>query len=427
MINIIYYLFKEIFNAIILDFWQIIDITRAYMHIALLSNYNLYESKRYFCAKLAEAFNRLGLETSIIDSSTLHLQQMEFIRACKPQETIFTCSFNSIIPFQDGKYIADQTGVPHVAFFVDPAFNYKEVFASSNTIITCVDHFDCEYVRSKNFNRVFFWGHAIERELAPAIDQEKPYDVVFLGSCYDHENLRQFWRQRFTKADIEIIESAVAVVLGDNATPLYLAVQKAMKESGLIWQTEEEFETKFNFYAYYVDNYMRGKDRTELIRSIKNAQVHVFGDLCWRTEKPVLGWEHSLEGMKNVTIHPAVPFEASLEILKQSKICLNSMPFFKNGTHERIFTGLACGALPITTDNLWIRDNFEHEQNILIYRSNHWNEVDEWVAKYLNNPSKREQIVQEGREKVMREHTWDVRVQQLLEGFEKLPLPKTME
>ncbi len=391
------------------------------MHIALLSNYNLYESKRYFCGKLAEAFNRVGIETSIIDFKTLQQQQMEFIRACKPQETAFTCSFNSIIPSDEGKYIADYTGVPHIAFFVDPAYNYRDVLASKNTIITCVDHFDCEYVLSKNFKKVFFWGHAVEQELAPQPFQERPYDVVFIGSCYDHENLKIFWRENMSKSEVAIIENAVEILLGDNATPLYRAVQSAMEQSHESFENGEEFEKKLYFYAYFVDNYARGKDRTELIRSITNAEVHVFGDICWRLEKPILGWEHSLKGMKNVVVHPAVTFQDSLDILKQSKICLNSMPFFKNGTHERIFTGLACGSLPITSDNLWIRNNFEHDKNILIYPSQEWKEVNEWVEHYLKHLAKREEIVAEGRQKVMQEHTWDVRVQQLFDGFENLP------
>src|SRR5437870_3024172 len=110
------------------------------MHVAILTNYNLYESKRYFCIKLAEAFNRLGIETTIIDYQTLEQQESDFIRACKPQETAFTCSFNSIKPSDEGKFIADYTGVPHIAFFVDPAYNQRDVIKSSHTVITCVDH-----------------------------------------------------------------------------------------------------------------------------------------------------------------------------------------------------------------------------------------------------------------------------------------------
>lgn len=392
------------------------------MHIALLTNYNQYESKRYFSAKLAEAFNRVGIETSLIDYSTIEQQQMDFIRACKPQETIFTCSFNSLIPSDEGKYIADYTGVPHVAFLVDPAYRSRELFKSKYTIITCVDHFDCEYVKSNHFDRVFFWPHAVEKELEPDVNQKKTYDVVFLGSCYDHDTLREFWRQKMSTAETKTIEDAIDIVLSDNITPLYNSVEKAIKNNKINFKDKEDLEKKIFFYGYYVDNYMRGKDRTELILSIKNANVHVFGDACWRLEQPILGWNHSLRRMKNVTIHPAVTFEQSLEILKQSKICLNSMPFFKNGTHERIFTGLACGALPITSDNLWVRDNFEHGKNILIYAPKAWQEVNGWVDDYLNQPTKLEQVVVKGREKVMREHTWDVRVQQLFDYFETIKI-----
>lgn len=391
------------------------------MHVALLSNYNLYESKRYFCTKLAEAFNRIGIETSIIDYQTLDQQQAEFIRACKPQETVFTCSFNSIIPSEDGKYIADYTGVPHVAFFVDPAFNYRDVLKSQNTIVTCVDHFDCEYVLAQNFKKVFFWGHAVEKDLAMAKNQEKIYDVVFIGSCYDHETLRDYWRKHLSTQEVSIIEASVERVLGDNKTPLYQAIKEVVTAHRGEGETPVQTEEKVFYYAYYVDNYMRGKDRTELIRSIKNRKVHVFGDVCWRVEKPILGWEHSLQGMDNVIIHPAVPFEKSLEILKQSKICLNSMPFFKNGTHERIFTGLACEALPITSDNLWVRKHFEHRKDLLIYSPSGWSEVNEWVEYYLDRPKELAHMVSVGRETVMREHTWDVRVQQLFDHFEQLP------
>jgi len=231
------------------------------MHVALLSNYNLYESKRYFCLKLAEAFNRIGIETSIIDFHTLKEQQAEFMRACKPEETLFTCSFNSIIPSADGRYIADYTGVPHVAFFVDPAFNYREVLKSQNTLITCVDHFDCEYVKSKQFQKVFFWAHAVERELGPAPHQERLYDVVFIGSCYDHENLKDYWRAHFNKVDVEIIESAIEKILSDNKTPLYQAVKDQILEHHLSFDQADELEQKIHDYAYFVDNYMRVNKR----------------------------------------------------------------------------------------------------------------------------------------------------------------------
>jgi spore maturation protein CgeB len=162
-----------------------------------------------------------------------------------------------------------------------------------------------------------------------------------------------------------------------------------------------------------VDDYLRGYDRWKLILSIKSAKVHVFGGTCWGED--VKGWPHYFRDCPNVVIHPAIPFKETLEVLKKSKISLNSMPFFKNGTHERIFTGTACGNLVVTTDNLWIREHYSEGEELLLYQPKHWEEIDEKVDYYLNREEERVQIAKKGREKTLQNHTWDHRVAQLLE------------
>ena len=251
------------------------------MHIAILTNYNLYESKRYFSLKLAEALRRLGAKVTIIDFKTVDKQADEFRRTFT-RETTFTCSFNSMIPSQGGKLPCDYTGVPHLFFLVDPAINSRNILNNKNLIITCVDYFDCEYLYHQNFHRTFFWPHAVERELSSSY-KERPYDVVFLGTCYDHETLRNYWQMNLNPKDVQVIESAVDIVLGDNETPLYKAVKTSLIDHGLGLEEGDEFEKRIKFYLDFVDNYVRGKDRTELIRSIKNAHVHVFGDISWRS------------------------------------------------------------------------------------------------------------------------------------------------
>ncbi|QLH36187.1 MAG: glycosyltransferase family 1 protein [Parachlamydiaceae bacterium] len=119
-------------------------------------------------------------------------------------------------------------------------------------------------------------------------------------------------------------------------------------------------------------------------------------------------------------MHPPVLMEQSYSIIKQSKIYLNSMPFFKNGTHERIFLSFACGSLPITTDNLWVHDHFKQGEEILVYRSNHWAEADEMVNVFLADNIKREEIIRKGRKIVMENHTWDIRAQELLKQLKKI-------
>lgn len=387
------------------------------MRIAFLTYTNLYDTKRYFGNHLAKALKKKGVEVQILDGNAKEFDDELFKIACNPHLIDFTCSFNSQTPTDEGQFLSDLICVPHIFFNLDPLYYYRNAFKSPYMIISCADHFDCEYARARGFEKVFFLGHAVDQELSFEPKQERPYDVVFIGSCYDHETLRKYWRENLPKETVKIIENAIDIVLGDNKTPLFSAVELAMNERAI----DHAHDDKVASIAIYVDNYVRGKDRTELIRSIKKAHVHVFGDIAvWRHEKPILDWSHSLAGMKNMTLHPGVSYEESLTITKQSKISLNSMPFFKNGTHERIFSSLACGSLPITTDNLWIREHFEHGKDILIYKPNQWGEVDDMVNSYLADPKKREELVMKGREKVMHNHTWDVRAQQLLENWEWL-------
>ncbi len=372
--------------------------------IYLITNYNLYESKYYFATKFSEACQRKGIHVVKFDASNPQKPELS------PIECDFSCSFNSAIPTPGGQFFYDVTKSPHWSILLDPYYYYRQFLNSPYSILSCVDLWDCRYLRSPQFQNVFFWPHAVERDLAPAENQERPYEVTFLGSCYDHETLREFWQTHLAKKVCQVIDDAIEIDISDNKTHIMQALLQALEKNKMS-PDEVPLEKMFT----YVDNYVRGRDRVELIKSIKNARVHVFGATCWRDEQPLYGWSQSLKGLKNVTIHPSVPYPESLEIMKQSKISLNSMPFFKNGSHERIFTSLACGSLPVTSDNLWVRENFANGKELVIYPPMGWEYANDRIDYYLAHDKEREEVIQAGRAKVMREHTWDNRVDLMLQ------------
>lgn len=380
--------------------------------VALLVNYNLYESKRYFTRKFAEALNRKGIETRIIDVQETSMSG-DTIASLKRYSPDLTCSFNSLLPVSENRYLWDFLEIPHWSILVDPALYSTQLTRSPYSILSCVDRSDLAAVRSNQFDRAFFWPHAVEKELSPG-DEKRIYDVVFLGSCYDYESLRASWRQRNPEGFNKVLDDAIDLVYGDNRTSLAEALVQAWQKSGQDYKGVDFFSL-----FYYLDNYTRGKDRVELIRSIKDAKVHVFGDLSTDNAVGVLGWNQYLAGQSNVVVHPSVPFWDSLHLLKQSKICLNSMPFFKNGSHERVLTGLACGSVPITTDNVYFREFFAEGRDLYYYPMKDKQNVNGIVNELLNNEAKRAEIADKGRQIVMENYTWDVRVEELLE---ELPL-----
>lgn len=380
--------------------------------ICLLTNYNLYESKRHFTKKLAEALNRQNIETKIVDANEGPINA-EIISSIQNFAPDLTCSFNSMMPLAENRYLWDLIQIPHLSILVDPSIYSVSLAASPYSIMSCVDRHDKIALEEYEFDRSFFWPHAVERELGnESYRQEKDLDVVFLGSCYDYESLRASWRILNPESINKVLDDAIDIVFANNQISLAEALVTAWNNSGNPYEGVD-FTTLF----YYLDMYTRGKDRVELIRSIKNVPVHIFGELSQDNAVGVLGWPQYLANQPNITIHPSVPFSQSFDILKRSKISLNSMPFFRDGTHERIFTALCCGAVPLTSESMFLRETFKDGKHLYYYQSNHWNEVSAKIDEILSNDKKREEIAQEGKKIVMRDHTWDIRVTQLKEAI----------
>ncbi|NDD59492.1 MAG: glycosyltransferase family 1 protein, partial [Chlamydiae bacterium] len=156
--------------------------------------------------------------------------------------------------------------------------------------------------------------------------------------------------------------------------------------------------------------YLKGRDRVELIRSIKKFPVHIFGRHHLNK-----GWEAYLEGQSNVHFHPQVSFEKSLEIMRKSKVLLNGAPQFMWGLHERIFNGLGSGALVLTNDNHIMKHCFQNKEEILLYTLGQYDDVEENLSYYLKQNQARRALVEKGAKKVREHHTWDHRAEVFIE------------
>lgn len=257
--------------------------------------------------------------------------------------------------------------------------------------------------------------HAIESTLAPDPDAKREYDVVMLASCIDFEGIRAAWKKKFPAPLCQAMEDAADLALSDQVTPYYQAFVQALDkqvglQSGINPQTID-----FVGVLDEIEMYIRGKDRFELINAIKDAKVDLFGSADGQS-----GWRKYLAHKRNVVIHDPVPFEQALAIMKHSKIVLNSCPWIKNGGHERIFAGLACGALVITNENVYMREQFKDGESIVFYQHRKWDKANHRVNEYLENSAKRKLVAEKGREQVMRNHTWDRRAEQLIKELPPL-------
>lgn len=379
------------------------------MKICLLSCHNQYSSKRYFTQKFAEALQRKNVEVHVLSwpHGPLPEELIAKIQALKPH---LTASFHQLPP-QAGKYFWDRLQLPHWTILLDPVFYDLELMQSPLSFISCVDQGDCQLLSSYHFDRQFFFPHAVEHELiAPPDAKERPIDVIFLGTCYDPDNLYAYWKKNYSAQIVNVLDDAVSRVLTEQNTTFVQALLQALIEEGIDLK-----EIEFDRLAYYVDCYSRGIDRVNLIRSIKDATIHVYGDTCWREEQPIADWSFYLAKQANVTIHPPVNFAEGLDLLKNSKICLNSMPFFKRGTHERIFGAVACGALPLTTQNPYLLGEFG--SSLLFYEPLGLEQTNQTINSFLAHDNQREANLAQAQATLVKKHTWDCRADLFLQNF----------
>lgn len=361
----------------------------------------------HFTRKFAEALTRVGVNCRILEAEKDNPKP--FLKALFQDPPDCTLSFNGLLPDAEGHFFCDMIKIPHVACLVDSPNQFLQLAKSPRTIITCPDRFSCEFFQGLNCKNVIFMPHGVERELAPPLEAKKSHDVVMLSSFIDYEEMRRQWPSKFPKVLCDTLDIAAEIALEDEDTPYVQAFVQALDRQVAKHAVNIE-QLPVMEALDELEHYIRGKDRVGLLKAIRDARVDVYG-----SSVHAMTWDKYFgKHYPNITFHPGVPYEEALNIMKESKIVLNSCAWIKNGGHERIFSGLCCGALVVTNKNVFMREHFTDGRDIAFYRYGHWDEVNNKVNAYLADPLLLEQVVERGRENVLRGHTWDHRAKVLV-------------
>ena len=112
---------------------------------------------------------------------------------------------------------------------------------------------------------------------------------------------------------------------------------------------------------------------------------------------------------------------AENHIYGSTKICINIHEEYQKkygwDCNDRTFRTLACGAFQITDDVACIHKYLEDGKEIVIAK-----DKQDWFEKinyYMHHPQQRAMIAQAGRERVLQDHTYHNRVQQILDIYHK--------
>lgn len=349
-----------------------------------------YGALEYFTKALAKALRCEEIEVSVYEDSP-RVPVNKKLAIIRHMRVDATFCFNSLVPIGQESCLAKETGVPHIAYLVDAPHQYLPLLSCELNKLICVDQDSQRFFVDYMDSQAQFLPHGVSFQ---EIGEQRDIDVLFLGSIWDPEAMKAEWKRTelpsFIRTLDRLIESAM-----DEREKAYLSLLEE-EASPEIWQK----------LWYYLDLYIRARDRVEMLQALKGVNVHVYGEGPWS----------SLLGDK-VRCHAGVSFSEGLALMRRARIVLNSFPSFKRGAHERIFSGMAAGALTFTDDTPFMRENFVDGEELELFNPKRWDEMVEKVSAYLKDEERRRFVAATGRTKVLENHSWEQRARQLQTDF----------
>lgn len=228
-------------------------------------------------------------------------------------------------------------------------------------------------------------------------NQERPYDVVFIGSYRNQWDVdtfseveRKFYEYMKSNPDVNF-EVGYRQYLEENMPCEY---EKDAIRTGL--------ESVKNA-CRAVTSYYRDAVIETLIAA--GINVHVYGD-SWQSF-------HS-EHEAFLSRHPEVSVEESLEVLGHAKIGLNIMTWHKAGMTERIANIMLSGAVCVSDESSYLRENYSDGEEMTLFRLSELSLLPQKVLELLRNEDHRRQMAVKAYERARKEHTWRKRAEEFL-------------
>jgi hypothetical protein len=167
--------------------------------------------------------------------------------------------------------------------------------------------------------------------------------VVFAKTGNDPEELERRWRA------LPMIEPLIRDCLdevGLGPCQLYPdAVRRVAVAHGIELQP---FDRLTRFLIVQLDDYVRRRKSTAIAQAVRRFPVDVYG----------VNWEHlDLEGAR-ARFHGGVDYGTVNQAITRATASITMNPNIELSAHDRFFTALGMGVMPLSDANGFIRENF---------------------------------------------------------------------
>ena len=392
---------------------------------------NAVETLGYFSEQIARELERNGYETCFIDYERMY-ESMDVMLHFLDREETALVTFNfiglrgeAVFQTESGRSIWQEENLPVLNILVDQPLYYHSCLkeAGERMRVFCVDREHVGYVRR------FYPGVKVEflplagNELLfshgdgehgthradvpePVLYGQRTFDLVFAANYVSMEMLEE--KVKALDDDYRIFYRRITEdLIADPAQSVDAVMERHIRnELGAV--PEEQLCAAMSGMIW-IDLFVRSYFREKVVQTLADAGiiVRVFG----------ADWEkiHCKKPQNVRTSGGKVNSAACVQAMRDARIALNVMPWFKDGAHDRVFTAMLQGTAALTDDSRYLREECRDGENICFYSLRALQQLPDQVVSLLEDPVRMAELAERGYRMAEKRHRWKNRAGLLMQ------------
>lgn len=380
----------------------------------------VYDTLDLFTDKLREAFEEMGYASFVYNAQQEQTSKtilVEMLEECvcaggNCEETFACVTFNNLgynLDLPDGRNLWEAYHVPYINILMDHPFHYEKPLrnAPETSVILCVDQNHVKYIRKyfKNIRQTDFLPHAgveLGSKHKPLV--ERNIDVLYAGALPIYTVSKMI-------PDLTSIrevdgEEMAQEVLGElvrhpeKTTEDVITEYLQSKRNDIPAQRVHEIVVQMRFIDSYATSFFREQAVRILVESgIRVTAYGVGWDQCDWSDNPYLDY-------RGKVLAPEI-----LPLMNDSKIVLNTMTWFKAGSHDRVFNGMLAKAAVVTDDSAYMRKEFRDGEELVMFSLPELGTLPERVYSLFGHMDKAQEMAECGYLAAKSNHTWKSRAE----------------
>ncbi|MGC1301856.1 MAG: glycosyltransferase [Caulobacteraceae bacterium] len=389
------------------------------MRAVMVKGLSHYGGTRLFVDHAAAAFRGLGFDVEVLDlAGGEDIPGVLRAAARTPTDLVFTINYLGEYRDEAGRTVAEIFDAPHVVWHTDYIFSHeKRLLATArDTALLLVDPTQVEAIGElfgpDRFAHTGFFPHPAVGLAAPvdedadAFVRARPIPLLWSGSAPDPGTPP--WRD-MPPAARQIFDAAFELALSVEWTPPHRALDTVLRSIGL--DLADPGLTGIRMGARLVDMQVRLTRRHAFLEALAatGLPLHICGD----------GWADRMHRFPNAVYEGAVEMTRMTELMRRSRVVLNTNGNFGAGSHERPFSAALAGAAVFSDFSRYYAEAFAGDEIVLF----EWKALDKGMdelVRLTGAPDIAHAMASRAKARVLDEHTWDRRIPLVLDAARRI-------